>query len=101
MTLATRASTSLRVGATGASGATRAPSVEAAPVVGSAYMMDKAERLPRTLQEATARLRDSRIAREILGEELVDHYVRTREWEWRQFQDAVTDWELRRYFEVI
>ena len=31
----------------------------------------------------------------------VDHFVRTREWEWRQFQDAVTDWELRRYFEVI
>ena len=75
--------------------------LQEAPVVGSAYMMEKAERLPRTLQEATARLRDSRLAREILGEELVDHYVRTREWEWRQFQDAVTDWELRRYFEVI
>jgi glutamine synthetase len=27
--------------------------------------------------------------------------VRTREWEWRQFQDAVTDWELKRYFEII
>jgi glutamine synthetase len=71
------------------------------PVVGSAYMMEKAERLPRTLQEATRRLSESKIAREILGEEFVDHYVRTREWEWRQFQDAVTDWELRRYFEVI
>lgn len=75
--------------------------LEDAPVVGSAYMMEKAMRLPRTLQEATARLSASSIAREILGEELVDHYVRTREWEWRQFQDAVTDWELRRYFEVI
>ena len=41
------------------------------------------------------------IAREILGETFVDHFVRTRVWEWRQFQDAVTDWELRRYFEVI
>jgi glutamine synthetase len=47
------------------------------------------------------RLSESKLAREILGEEFVDHYVRTREWEWRQFQDAVTDWELRRYFEVI
>jgi glutamine synthetase len=75
--------------------------LEDAPVVGSAYLMEKAVRLPRTLQEATARLSASSIAREILGEELVDHYVRTREWEWRQFQDAVTDWELRRYFEVI
>jgi glutamine synthetase len=57
--------------------------------------------LPRTLQEATQRLADSKVAREILGEAFVDHFVRTRVWEWRQFQDAVTDWELRRYFEVI
>src|SRR5262249_25416996 len=71
------------------------------PVEGSAYAVKEAERLPRTLQEATARLAQSSLAREILGGELVDHFVRTREWEWRQFQDAVTDWELRRYFEVI
>jgi glutamine synthetase len=82
-------------------GVTQELALDMPPVVGSAYMMEKAERLPRTLQEATRRLSDSRIAREILGDEFVDHYVRTREWEWRQFQDAVTDWELRRYFEVI
>jgi len=59
------------------------------------------ERLPRTLQEATGRLSQSALAREVLGAEFVDHFVRTREWEWRQFQDAVTDWELKRYFEVL
>src|SRR5438876_527082 len=75
--------------------------LEDAPVEGSAYMVEKAVRLPRTLQEATRGLSESKLAREILGEPFVDHYVRTREWEWRQFQDAVTDWELRRYFEVI
>jgi glutamine synthetase len=47
------------------------------------------------------RLSQSRLAREILGEEMVDHFVTTRLWEWRQFQNAVTDWELRRYFEII
>ena len=73
----------------------------AAPVKGSAYHAEGAERLPRTLQEATQRLADSKVAHEILGETFVDHFVRTRVWEWRQFQDAVTDWELRRYFEVI
>jgi glutamine synthetase len=73
----------------------------AAPIKGSAYHAEGAERLPRTLQEATQRLADSKIAHEILGETFVDHFVRTRVWEWRQFQDAVTDWELRRYFEVI
>ena len=36
-----------------------------------------------------------------LGEEMVDHFVTTRLWEWRQFGNAVTDWELRRYFEII
>ena len=73
----------------------------AAPVKGSAYLAEGATRLPRNLQEATQRLADSKVAREILGETFVDHFVRTRVWEWRQFQDAVTDWELRRYFEVI
>ena len=37
----------------------------------------------------------------LLGAEFVDHYVRTREWEVRQYQRAVTDWELERYFEII
>jgi glutamine synthetase len=31
----------------------------------------------------------------------VEHYVRTREWEVRQYEKAVTDWELKRYFESI
>jgi glutamine synthetase len=57
--------------------------------------------LPRTLEEATALLSASKGARAILGEPFVDHYVRTREWEVRQFRRAVTDWELARYFESI
>ncbi len=57
--------------------------------------------LPRTLKEATRALSASTEAREILGEPFVDHYVRTREWEVRQFERVVTEWELRRYFEVI
>lgn len=71
-----------------------------APIVGNAYRSEK-PRLPRNLSEATARLSESKVAREILGETFVDHYVKTREWEWRQFQDAVTHWELERYFEII
>jgi glutamine synthetase len=69
--------------------------------VGSAYADETVERLPRTLQEATARLAESKVARELFGEKFVEHYVATREWEWQKFGDAVTDWELRRYFEVI
>jgi len=57
--------------------------------------------LPRTLREATARLEASTVAREILGATFVDHYVRTRDWEARQYERAVTEWELARYFEAI
>jgi glutamine synthetase len=57
--------------------------------------------LPRTLREATARLSESRAAPELFGADFVDHYVRTRDWECRCYERAVTDWELERYFEVI
>jgi glutamine synthetase len=75
-------------------------SLKEGPVKGSGYSV-KAARLPRNLSEATQRLAESKIAREIFGSDFVEHFVRTREWEWRQFQDAVTDWELKRYFEII
>lgn len=57
--------------------------------------------IPRTLAEATALLDASQAARELLGAPFVDHYVRTRQWEVRQYERAVTSWELRRYFEAI
>jgi glutamine synthetase len=57
--------------------------------------------LPRTLREATQLLSQSSRARAILGEPFVDHYVRTRDWEVRQYERAVTEWELGRYFEAI
>ena len=57
--------------------------------------------LPRTLREANARLAESQTARDILDAGFVDHYVRTRDWEVRQYERAVTDWELARYFEAI
>jgi glutamine synthetase len=62
---------------------------------------DGVGKLPRTLREATERLSASKAARALFGEPFVDHYVRTREWEVREYDKAVTDWELSRYFEVI
>jgi glutamine synthetase len=57
--------------------------------------------LPRTLKEAMHRLEKSEIARKILGASFVDHYVRTRDWEVRQYERVVTEWELQRYFEGV
>ena len=57
--------------------------------------------LPRTLSEATTLFRQSQVARRWLGDDFVEHYAGTRDWESRQFEKAVTDWELARYFESI
>jgi glutamine synthetase len=66
----------------------------------NAYAGD-APPLPRTLSEATSRFRQSQVARRWLGDDFVEHYAGTRDWESRQFEKAVTDWELARYFESI
>ena len=57
--------------------------------------------LPRTLNEATQLMKESKVAKELLGEKFVEHFTQTREWEWRQHLKAVTDWEYKRYFEII
>jgi glutamine synthetase len=62
---------------------------------------DPALPLPRTLEAAVEKLRGSKAARQALGEEFVDHFIRSRDWECREYRKAVTDWELRRYFEAV
>jgi glutamine synthetase len=57
--------------------------------------------LPTTLIEAAQQMKASAVAKEILGEEFVEHFTNTREWEWKQHLKAVTDWEFKRYFEII
>ena len=71
------------------------------PVEGSAYMHETAPGLPRNLFEAATRMHDSKLAREVFGDTFIDHFAATRIWEWRQFQDSVTNWEMQRYFEII
>ncbi len=74
------------------------PSEPATPGVES---KTPAKKLPMDLASATALLKQSEVARTLLGEPFVDHYVKTREWEVRQYARAVSDWELQRYFEII
>lgn len=68
---------------------------------GSGYADAKNGTLPRNLWEATQAMKESELARELFGENFVDHFSATREWEWKQYAKAVTDWELKRYFEII
>ncbi|KAL8276286.1 hypothetical protein RQP46_011314 [Phenoliferia psychrophenolica] len=59
------------------------------------------ERLPKSLQEAAAKMgAPNSLAREVLGDAFVDHFVPTRENEWELFSQTVTSWEMSRYFEL-
>lgn len=73
------------------------------PVKGNAYdaPVEQAPMLPSTLENAVRLSRGSELASELVGPEFLDHYLRTRHWEHKVFDKAVTDWELRRYFEIV
>ena len=68
---------------------------------GSGYADKSHGVLPHNLWEATQAMKQSPLAAELFGAEFADHFARTREWEWRQFSREVTDWEMKRYFEII
>ncbi len=72
-------------------------------VVGNAYDIDFPEKiqLPRTLTQAAEKFKNSKIARELFGDAFVDHFAYTRIWEDQQQRAAITDWQLKRYFEII
>ncbi|KQV75247.1 glutamine synthetase [Aeromicrobium sp. Root344] len=65
---------------------------------GNAYASDK-PKVPTTLREAREAWHGSAIAREVFGDEVVDHYTNMADVELAAFDAAVTDWELRRGFE--
>lgn len=63
---------------------------------------DKGIRLAKSLREATERfLRKESIAREVFGDDFVEHYGGTRDHEVRLWDEAVTDWEMKRYIETV
>ena len=63
---------------------------------------DSGERLPKNLGAATEKMmRKGSVAREVFGDEFVDHFAGTREHELSLWEEAVTDWEFKRYIEVV
>jgi glutamine synthetase len=74
------------------------------PCTGNAAEDAGAPALPGSLPDAIAALRGSDLARELLGTEFIQHYALSRQVEWdlwtRWLNSQVTEWELRRYFEV-
>ncbi len=59
----------------------------------------KLREIPKTLREATRLLDESDFLRKVMGNEVIDHYVHTAQWEQLEFDRRITDLELKRGFE--
>jgi glutamine synthetase len=76
--------------------------IEPPPVFeGDAYAADDLPLVPLSLTEATEHFAGSRFVAETFGEDVVRHYAHFFRTEQAAYDDAVTDWERRRYFERI
>lgn len=75
------------------------------PVQGNAYEIQEslaeALQLPGSLKDSSKDLSESEGARSIFGNEFIDHFVASRQWEVREYERSVNDWQLARYFEII
>jgi glutamine synthetase len=68
---------------------------------GNAYEDATLPQVPKTLRDAIGELERSKVARAAFGDRVVDHYLHSARLEQQAFDQAVTDWELNRYFERI
>ena len=57
--------------------------------------------IPQNLRDAKDTLKASKMLREALGDDVVDHYTRAAEWELEEFDKVVTDYEIARGFERV
>ncbi|MCA3555928.1 glutamine synthetase family protein [Aestuariivirga sp.] len=55
--------------------------------------------IPKTLREAARLLDESDFLRQAMGNDVIDHYVHTAQWEQFEFDRRITDLELKRGFE--
>jgi glutamine synthetase len=72
---------------------------------GNEYGRKDGNKLPGNLNDATKKMKNSELAKELFGEHFTDHFVKSREWEWNRCPDqgskGVSPWEIKRYFEII
>ena len=66
---------------------------------GDDYSAKSARPIPETLRDATRIMKRSKMLRKAMGNEVVDHYAHAADWEQREYDSRVTDWEISRGFE--
>lgn len=69
--------------------------------IGQALATGQMHPLARNLTTATDIFERSAVAKDYLGQDFVEHFVTTRRWEVQEYEKAVTNWERRRYLELI
>jgi glutamine synthetase len=68
---------------------------------GNAYADPEIEMVPRTLAEAVDLFEQSEVANKYFGEDVVQYLSQIRRFEVEQYNNAITDWELSRYFGTV
>lgn len=68
---------------------------------GDAYAAENLSRVPASLPESIAEFEKSELFQEAFGPEVVEHLVHFARTEQRKFDETVTSWERRRYFERV
>ena len=80
---------------------------------GNAYeaKINKTLQTPKSLGEATDIFKNSEAAKKVFGTQFVNHFSMSRDWENSQFENQrklfernsleISEWELKRYFEII
>ena len=68
---------------------------------GDVYAAEQLPRVPPDLATATELFAASTFAKQAFGDDVVAHYAHFFRTEDAAFNNAVTDWERRRYFEQI
>lgn len=68
---------------------------------GDIYAAQHLPHVPKSLREATALFAQSEFTQRVFGADVVEHYTQVYRVEQAAFDNAVTDWERKRYFERI
>jgi glutamine synthetase len=68
---------------------------------GNMYIDESLPKVPKNLMEAAENLDRSDIARNVFGNDVIDHYVGHAKLESEAYEKNVSLWELQRYFENI
>ncbi len=68
------------------------------PYSGNIYQK-KVREIPKTLSEAIKIAKTSKLLKNIFEADVLEHYIHAAEWEQKEYDSSVNDWQLRRYFE--